>query len=161
MVPVANFRTRRAKRGVVFVEAVVVSILLMLLLAGGLFFHRLYAKKMETIRSARSTVWVEALEGCGYNMTAAEAFQHVTGGAPSSEALPDGVSQDVNRMIGKLPMRSASAAGSVTADQRVGGGSYATSTRTQVACADLPQKKRGDPYDVFKFAAPMLLPLFN
>ena len=64
MTSVLEIRRRRRSRGAAAVEALIVCGLLMTCLAGVLFFHRLYAAKLFTIREARRDLWNQALPGC-------------------------------------------------------------------------------------------------
>jgi hypothetical protein len=53
----------RHSRGAVYVESIVVSMMLVLLLGGIFFFHKLYAGKLFAMREARAQAWQEAFGG--------------------------------------------------------------------------------------------------
>ncbi len=57
-------RRRRRQRGAALVEALIVSSMLMTMMAGGLFMHRLYAEKLRVMRESRLRAWQPAVSGC-------------------------------------------------------------------------------------------------
>ena len=62
-------RRRRFARGVVLVESLIVIGFTAFMLAAGIFFHRLYANKIYTMREARRKAWSEATPGCNGGVT--------------------------------------------------------------------------------------------
>lgn len=58
-------RARRQRQsGAAFVEALVVSVLIMIFLGGTWFFHELHARKGETLRQARYQAWAATRPEC-------------------------------------------------------------------------------------------------
>ncbi|HET9931375.1 MAG TPA: hypothetical protein VFQ35_11830, partial [Polyangiaceae bacterium] len=51
-------------RGAVFVEAIIMCTLFGLIMAGAVFFHRLYFTKIKVVEEARAAVWTQAMGGC-------------------------------------------------------------------------------------------------
>jgi len=56
---------RRASRGAVVIEALIVSGLIITVLICGVALFRVYASKVNVMRDAREATWTPALAGCG------------------------------------------------------------------------------------------------
>jgi hypothetical protein len=53
-----------SQRGAVFVESIIVIGMITLMLAAGLFLHRLYMNKFRAMSESRAAAWTGALRGC-------------------------------------------------------------------------------------------------
>jgi len=60
-------RSRRRRRGAVFVEAVIIITSLVLFLMGMMFFRRVYNSKLFVMRAARGATLAYAMGGCKVN----------------------------------------------------------------------------------------------
>jgi hypothetical protein len=167
----------RRRRGAVYVESVVVSMMLALMLGGVFFFHKLYAGKLFTLRQARLQAWSTAYGGsCGgavtnaaLNMvkTAWEAGENVCSGVTGNDCESGGalgLSMGFDQG-GATPDWAASGQGNgseqvAVATRGSGSGpltpnwSGSVSTRTAVGCDETPQQgERPNMPDVVTYAA--------
>jgi len=62
-----SLRSRRQRRGAVFVEAVIIITSLVLFLMGMMFFRRVYYNKLFVMRAARGATLAYAMGGCKAN----------------------------------------------------------------------------------------------
>jgi hypothetical protein len=139
-------RLRRA-RGAVLVEAAIVSAMLMTLMAGGLFLHRLYATKIKVMNDARTAGFSQALQGCN-SAVDLNAIWAETG---ASSAPIEVETSSAPAFFGSVGHTSGSASERATAHGRVGGGSYTLSTTNSLACNEIPQGERGDVIDLLGY----------
>lgn len=139
-------RLRRA-RGAVLVEAVIVSALLMTLMAGGLFLHRLYSSKLKAMNDARTAGWSQALRGCNSAVDLNAIWTEI--GASSAPIEVE--TSSAPAFFGSVGHTSGSASEGATAHRRVGGGSYTLSTTNSIACNEVPQSDRGDVIDLLGY----------
>jgi hypothetical protein len=137
---VSRARRRRRARAAALVEAVIVSALLMTLMAGGLFLHRLYSTKVRVMNNARTAGFSQALAGCNSAIDL-NAIWSATG----AESAPiDVQTTEAPSFFGAVGHTSGSDTQSASAHARVGGGSYALSTTNSIACNEFVEDDRGD-----------------
>src|SRR5690349_8171441 len=97
-------RQRRSSRGAALVEAIIVSIMLMTMMAGGLFFHRLYEAQHIAIERARLEAWTRSNKGCAEPLDLATIF-----GLGSEQGEPDVESDTPPAFFGAVGHTSRSA----------------------------------------------------
>jgi len=155
-------RIRRA-RGAVFVESIIVIAMLMLMLAGGLFFHRLYSMKLKAVREARLAAWTPALRGCPTGL----GFPGIAGAAWN--AYNNGVADCDDANLAACVVQGLTVSGTndppewmgtsgasvpdavsyeVSSDSRLGGGRFSVSSQNRVACNETPQHESGDIWSI-------------
>ena len=149
-------RRRRQARGAALVEAIIVSGMLMTLMAGGLFLHRLYAAQQKALGEARLAAWSQALAGCNSGIDL---------GAVWAEAGESGEPIDVETdsapsFFGAVGHTSGSASQTAAAHARIGGGSYTLSASDSVACNEIAQNKRGDVASLLGYITSNVVPSF-
>lgn len=138
-------RRRRAQAGAVLVEGLIVSGVLALLLACGVFFHQVYSAKLATLREARAEAWLAALRGCGGGLAAGLLNQLpvITALSEADEAglidAPEWLTE-MGRGVGE------GAPVTVSAAPLLGGGTYTMRTRRDVACTDYADHAAGDSF---------------
>jgi hypothetical protein len=131
-------RRRRAQRGAVLVEAVVVSLMLMMFMATGLFFHRLYVAQHKAIEQARLAAWSQAMQGCASAVDLNSVWQ----GAGASEPPVDVDTDSAPSFFGAVSHTSGSASQAASAHALAGGGSFTLNASDSVACNEIPQTGR-------------------
>ena len=60
----ATVKNRSKQRGTAMMEALMVNIILVLLLAGVVFFQATYSAKIKSVQNTRAYAWTYALHGC-------------------------------------------------------------------------------------------------
>jgi hypothetical protein len=142
----------RRRRGAIFVEAIIVCSMLMTMLAGAIFFHRMYSAKIRAIREARLAAWQASEAGCPSkfgigqifnlstaNMTAINSCTDdsctVGGLNTSSEAGPDWLESGA---------KTGDVVHTVTAHERAGGQVHSMRAHNRVICNESRQNARGD-----------------
>jgi hypothetical protein len=84
--------TRRAQRGSIFVESLIVCVMITLFFAGCLGLHQLYAAKLQAMHDARALTWGKAFgrEGCAPALDTGNFFRSVLDAAddPIGIGLP-------------------------------------------------------------------------
>ena len=168
MTPGLEKRRRRSPaRGAVLIESLIVSTLLITLLICALFFHRLYAAKLRTIREARFLVWqaadsrgcgganidlqgivAEAVAGLGRPIATPSEFQRAAVGAGVA-----GGGRVAPSFFGGIAQRSKTSSSSATAHEALGGATYSMRAIDTVACNETAASPRGDMLSIFGFAA--------
>lgn len=130
-----------------FVEAAIVSTMLTIMLAGGVFFHALYANEMRAARDARLTAWQQAEEGCPSNFGVGQLFNYVSinncrdescsvgGLSTQSDSKPDWL--EMGARVGEVTR-------TVTADEQIDGRSFTMRAYNRVVCNERRQNPRGD-----------------
>jgi hypothetical protein len=143
----SHLRSARRQRGAIFVEAVIVTTMLTILFAGGVFFHRLYSAKIRAVREARLVAWQQAEEGCPSKFGIGQIFNLISidrceddtcqvGGLDTqTDDGPDWL--DVGAKTGE-------AAHTATADRHIGGRSYSARAANRVICNERRQGDRSD-----------------
>lgn len=139
-----------------FVEALIVAAMLMTLLAGGLFFHRLYTTRERVTGEARQAAWSSALRGCSSSVDFGSIWQE----AGANAAPIDVETQTTPGFFGAVRLVGGSANGSVASPARIGGGSYALNVKNSVACNEVIAGKRGDLGDLLGYVTSNVLPAF-
>jgi hypothetical protein len=129
---------RRRQRGAALVEAIIVSSMLMLFMAGGLFLHRLYVAQHKAIEQARLAAWSQAMQGCASQVDLDGVWQGAGLGTPSVDVE----TESVPGFFGSVNHTSGSASQTATAHGRIGGGSYTLTSSDTVACNEVPQNGR-------------------
>ncbi len=156
----ARSQRRRRSRGAVLVEGIVVSGMLMLMMAGALFFHRLYAVKLQTMRSSRVAAWNKALPGCNSAIELVALWQAVgVANAASGDAF-DGLNEDSNDVPRWMEVgRQADVKSmTVTEDQVIGGHSFNVKTTNSVVCNEKGDDTRGDIIGVLEYMWDAIIP---
>ena len=140
-------RAVRRQRGAIFVEAIVVSTMLIILFASAMFFHALYANAMRATREVRLTAWQEAEAGCPSTFGVAQLFNLVSveschdescsvgGLSTQSDTEPDWI--EIGAKTGEMTR-------TVTADETIGGRSHSARAYNRVICNERQQNERGD-----------------
>jgi threonine dehydrogenase-like Zn-dependent dehydrogenase len=153
-------RRRRRGRGAVLVEGTIVIAMLMIMMASALFFHRLYAVKLETMRMSRAAAWSKALPGCNSAVELVALWQAVgVANAASGDAF-DGLNEDSNDVprwmeVGRqAEVKNAT----VTQDQIIGGQSFDLKTVNSVVCNEKGDDTRGDIIGVLKYMWDAIIP---
>jgi uncharacterized membrane protein len=131
-------RRRREQRGAVLVEAIVVSAMLMMFMASGLFLNRLYVAQHRAIEQARLAAWSQAMQGCAGAVDLDVVWQ----GAGANEAPVDVDTESAPSFFGAVHHTSGSASQTASAHQRAGGGSFTLNASDSVACNEVPQNGR-------------------
>jgi hypothetical protein len=141
--------------------------MLILTLICGLFFHRLYAAKLRTIREARLQVWQAVNSpGCGgatidLQAILSQAVSAISGGPiDGSEVITPGMTGGATvrpAFFGAIAHRSQASSSSVSAHADMGGATYQLNVVDQVACNELVASARGDMLSIFGFAAKNLV----
>jgi hypothetical protein len=151
-----RLQERRRARGAVFIEALIVSCMLILMMASGVFFHRLYFKRLETVGDARAAVWTQALVGCnqGANLDAISQ----SNGVNAPDITID--TESVPSFFGSVQHTRGSASGTVNAPAQLGSTSYTLAMTTTVACNEIPASKRGDVKSIISYFSSTLIPSF-
>lgn len=157
---VRRFKARRRGRGAVLVEGAIVISMLMIMMGSALFFHRLYAMKLQTLRTSRAAAWGKALPGCNSAVELVALWQAVgVANAASGDAF-DGLNEDSNdapkwMAVGRQEdVKSAT----VTEDQIVGGQSFNVKTIQSVVCNEKGDDTRGDIIGVLEYMWDAIIP---
>jgi hypothetical protein len=148
-------RARRA-RGALFIEALIVCCMLILMMAAGIFFHRLYFTRHKTVGDARASAWTQALVGCnrGANLDAISQ----NNGVNAPDITID--TESVPSFFGSVQHTRGSASGTVVAPSQLGSSSYTLDTTTTLACNEIPANKRGDVKSIISYFSSTLIPSF-
>lgn len=149
-------RRRRLQRGAALVEAVIVSGLLMTMMAGGLFLHRLYVAQHDALGEARLAAWSQALAGCNSGIDLNAVWRQ----AGESGEPVDIETTSAPGFFGAVGHTSASASKNARADARVGGGSYTLNASDTVACNEIAQSERGDVASLLGYITANVVPSF-
>jgi hypothetical protein len=148
-------RRRRTARGAALLEAIIVSGMLMTLMAGGLFLHRLYVAQHQALEDARLVAWSRALQGCSSSGIDLHAVWNQAGAA----AEPIDVESEVAPgFFGNVSHTTGSATHSAKAHARVGGGNFTLSASDSVACNEIAQSPRGDALDLLGYITASVVP---
>jgi hypothetical protein len=146
------------RRGAVFVEALIVSTTLALLLAAGVFVHALYANKLATLREARVAAWDGAVRGCGGALSAAllsgiNTVAGLTDDGFGLLELPEWMG-DAGRSAQQSAARSVQASALLTA------GSRTLRTRRSIACNEYGDQSDDDSFlgALFQAVKDMVVP---
>ncbi|MET0793504.1 MAG: hypothetical protein ABW061_18425 [Polyangiaceae bacterium] len=151
---------RRRGRGAVLVEGIIVIVMLMIMMASALFFHRLYAMKLETMRTSRAAAWNKALPGCNSAVELVALWQAVgVANAASGDAF-DGLNEDSNDVPKWMEVgRQADVKTvTVTEDQVIGGKSFNVKTVNSVVCNEKGDDTRGDIIGVLQYMWDAIIP---
>jgi hypothetical protein len=153
-------RRRRHSHGAVLVEGIIVSSLLIIMMASALFFHRLYAVKLETMRASRAAAWGRALPGCNSAVELVALWQAVgVANAASGDAF-DGLNEDSNGVPRWMEVgRQAEVkTATVTQDQVLGGKTFDLGTVNSVVCNEKGDDTRGDIIGVLEYMWDAIIP---
>ena len=153
---IALLRARRLARGAVLVEGIIVSSMLITLMAGGLFLHRLYVAQIKALEDARLAAWSQALQGCSSGIDLSGIWQE----AGESSAPLDVDTDSAPSFFGAVSHTDGSASETATADARIGGMSYTLSVKDTVACNEIPQNQRGDAISLIGYITANVIPSF-
>ncbi|MET0413965.1 MAG: hypothetical protein ABW217_21830 [Polyangiaceae bacterium] len=140
-------RSARQQRGAIFVEAVIVSLMLTILFAGGVFFHRLYSAKIRAVREARLSAWQQAEEGCPSKFGIGQIFNLISiDRCEDDNCSVGGLDTQTDDGPDWLDMgaKTGEASHTATADRHVGGRSYSLRAANRVICNERRQGVRGD-----------------
>jgi len=151
-----RFEARRRARGAVLVEGIIVSSMLITLMAGGLFLHRLYVAQIKALEDARLAAWSQALQGC----SSAIDLGAIWSDAGESAAPLDVDTDSAPSFFGIVSHTSGSTSETVSADARITDKAYKLSAKDSVACNEIPQNKRGDAISLIGYIAANVIPSF-
>jgi hypothetical protein len=143
----SSMRSARKQRGAIFVEAVIVSLLLMIFFAGAVFFHRMYNAKIQAVRQARLMAWQAAEEGCPSAFGVGQLFNLIAIDRCTDETCSVGgldTETDETPPWLELGAKTSDVAHSVTADRLVGGRTHSMRAHNRVICNERRQNERGD-----------------
>ena len=155
-----RLQRRRRSRGAVLVEGIIVSAMLMTMMASALFFHRLYAVKLQTMRTSRAAAWSKALPGCNSAVELVALWQAVgVANAASGDAF-DGLNEDSNDVPQWMSVGRQSDVKNetVTTDSVIGGKSFDLKTVNSVVCNEKGDDTRGDIIGVLKYMWDAIIP---
>jgi hypothetical protein len=140
-------RARARQRGAIFVEAAIVSTMLMTMLAGGVFFHHMYDAKILAGREARLKAWEEAEKGCPSKLGAGQLMNYITPDSCVDESCTVGglsaVSEESPNWLA-MGAKVGDVTHSATEDEIVGGKAHSFRTINRVVCNESRQDSRGD-----------------
>jgi hypothetical protein len=140
-------RFGRRQRGAIFVEAIIVSSMLIVMFASAVFFHALYASKMRATREARLAAWQQAEEGCPSTFGVAQLFNLISIDNCADESCSVGglsTQSDTGPDWLEIGAKTGEMTRTVTADQAIDGRSYTVRAYNRVICNERPQNERGD-----------------
>jgi hypothetical protein len=152
----ARIKARRLARGAVLVEGIIVSSMLITLMAGGLFLHRLYVAQVKALQDARLAAWSQALQGC----SSAIDLGGIWGEAGESSTPLDVDTDSAPSFFGAVSHTSGSASKTASADARVSSKTYTLSVKDSVACNEIAQDERGDAISLIGYISANVIPSF-
>jgi hypothetical protein len=140
------------QRGAIFVEALIVCSMLMTMLAGAIFFHRMYSAKIRAGREARLAAWQAAEEGCPSKFGIGQIFNLATANITATNSCSDDSCTvgGLNAQSDQAPswLESGAKTGevsyAVTAHERAGGQTHSMRAYNRVICNERRQNPRGD-----------------
>jgi len=151
-----RFEARSSARGAVLVEGIIVSSMLITLMAGGLFLHRLYVAQIKALENARLAAWSQALQGCSSGIDLGAIWSE----AGESSAPLDVDTDSAPSFFGAVSHTNGSDSETASADARVSDKIYKLSAKVSVACNEIPQNKRGDAISLIGYIAANVIPSF-
>ena len=149
-------KARRRGRGAVLVEGIIVSSILILLMAGGLFLHHLYVAQIKALEDARLAAWSQGLQGCSEAVDLGGIWRD----AGESSAPIDVDTDSAPSFFGAVSHTGGSARETVTAEARLGGKSTTLTVTDTVACNEVPQNQRGDAISLIGYITANVIPSF-
>ena len=133
-------RARRVReRGAIYVEAIIVATAIALLFGGGVFFHKLYAGKLNSMRTSRQQAWAQALPGCSDGLPIDRVMRAVWDADDNPDSV-DGLSVRGTTTPPSWMAGSARYGGgdvSVRAPDIIGGREYGVGTPNRLLCNEL------------------------
>ena len=154
---------RRAERGTIMVECLIVSLVLILFCAGGLGLYQLYDAKLHAMHDARALAWGKAYarEGCAPALDVGNLFESVVDAVddPIGIGLPsDGVTPRPISGGGTFAHVAEGGSYVVQAPSALGWQSSSVRHSMQLACAEATQSQHGTLLDVALYGVRTLLP---
>lgn len=153
---VIRLRSRKRARGSVLVEGIIVASMLTLMMAGGLFLHRLYVAQMKAIGDARLAAWSQALKGCNSGVDLSGIWRD----AGESSAPVDVDTDSTPSFFGAVSHNSGSASETATPDALIASKSYRMTVNDSVACNEVAQNPRGDVLSLVGYISANVIPSF-
>jgi hypothetical protein len=147
-------RAARRQRGAIFVEAIIVSSMLMTMLAGAIFFHRLYSAKILASREARLAAWQEAEAGCASRLGVGQIFNLININNCADETCSVGgldTQTDEGPNWLEMGAKTSEISHTATAHARAGGNQYSMRSKIRVICNESRQNDRGDLASIGKY----------
>jgi hypothetical protein len=152
-------RARRT-RGTASVEAVIALPVLILVLIGISYVHRLYAAKQQTLLAARRGAWTQAVSGCTLGPSATASGPGAASSGISTYVAPSGKHGDDNGLakipiVGEalsnfvLPGTSGVASARVQRPKLLDGGVDTLATESYVGCNEPHRDAHKDALSVF------------
>jgi hypothetical protein len=147
---------RRRTRGAAFVESIIVISMISLMLAGGLFFHRLYMHKFRVMSESRTAAWQGALNGCPTGlgiMAVGQAIWNSVNNLADCNPLDPGCMVDGLSSSSTAPTPWVGETGAnvppevtytVRNDSMLGGAEFTVKGHYRVVCNETPQSETGD-----------------
>jgi hypothetical protein len=155
-----RLKQRRRSRGAVLVESTIVVAMLMIMMASGLFFHRLYVTKLATMRMSRAAAWSKALPGCNSAVELVAIWQAVgVANAASGDAF-DGLNEDSNDVPHWMEVgRQADVkTATLTEDRLIGNKTFDLRTVNSIVCNEKGDDTRGDIIGVLQYMWDAIIP---
>jgi len=155
-----TLRRRRRSRGAVFVEGIIVVAMLTIMMASALFFHRLYAMKLQTMRESRVAAWSKALPGCNSAVELVALWQAIGLTDAASGGALDGLNDDSSGAPKWLEVgrQEDVKTATVTQDALIGGSTFNLKTTNSVVCNEVGDDHRGDVISVLKYMWDAIIP---
>src|SRR5688572_29527734 len=169
----AHMPLRRSRqRGAVFVESIIVVSMITLMLAAGLFLHRLYMNKFRAMSESRSAAWSGALNGCPTGLGAVaigralwNSIHTLTECSPSDgvgcmiDGLTSSGSDHAPDWFGNaganVPPRVSY---TVNAHRMLGFTEASVSAQHRVVCNETPQDELGDLWSLIEYVHDSIWP---
>ena len=156
----ARLQRRQRSRGAVLVEGIIVIAMLMIMMASALFFHRLYATKLATMRLSRAAAWSKALPGCNSAVELVALWQAVGVANAASGDTFDGLNEDSNDVPKWMEVGRQADVKTATLkeDQIIGSKTYDLKTVNSVVCNEKGDDTRGDIIGVLQYMWDAIIP---
>lgn len=151
----------RRQRGAVFVEAIIVCSMLITMFASAVFFHSMYAAKIQALRDARLAAWEPAEAGCASEMGLGQLFSLVADGSCADENCSVGglnVQSDDKPGWLEIGAETGEASHTVTAHVRAGGQTHSMQAYNRVICNESRQNDRGDLMSIGEYIFDAVIP---
>jgi len=159
----ATLAARRAQRGSIFVEALIVCVLLTLFFAGCLGLHQLYAAKLQAMHDARALAWGKAFgrEGCAPALDAGAFFRNVLDAADDPIGIGLPVDAETPRSMasqGTFGHVEEGAGYEFIGPDVLGWSEVSVRHTMQLACSEPTQSNHGTLMDAALYGVQTLLP---
>jgi hypothetical protein len=124
-------RPRRAQRGAIMVEGLIIVCLLAVFFAVGIFIAVCHASKAAAAADATAHGWQTAVQGCG-NVQTKYDIERVLATQTGAPDAPDPA------FLGENQVFEQNSSKSVTAPSLIGGGQWSMAAAVHVTCNEIP-----------------------